>query len=303
MKGKEFKSSILLLITAAIWGFAFVAQRVGMNHIGPFTYNGIRFALGSLSLIPVIMFMKGNGKGRKDDSKDVFKYGAIAGSILFIAATFQQVGLVYTTAGKAGFITSLYIVIVPVLGIFLKQKAGFNIWLGALVAAVGLYFLSINENFTIEFGDFLELVGAVFWGLHIIVIGSFVLKVDAVKLSSAQFAVCAAWSLSAAFVFEEVTMAGISAAAVPILYGGLMSAGIAYTLQAVAQKDAKAYHAAIALSMEAVFAAMGGMLILGETLPLRGYMGCLLMFAGMMISQADNFRKNLVVENEMARGN
>jgi drug/metabolite transporter (DMT)-like permease len=296
MKGKELRSSVLLLITAAIWGFAFVAQRVGMKHIGPFTYSGVRFALGSLSLLPIIFFMNRREKGkeenlRKNERRDVMKYGAIAGSILFLAASLQQVGLLYTTAGKAGFITSLYIVIVPIIGIVLKHKAGLNIWVGAIVAAVGLYFLSINEDFTIEFGDFLELVGAVFWGLHIIVIGSFVSKVDAVKLSSTQFAVCAILSLIAAFMFEDVNMEGISAAAIPILYGGLISAGIAYTIQAVAQKSAKASHAAIALSMEAVFAAIGGILLLGETLPLRGYMGCLLMLAGMLISQADNFKK------------
>jgi drug/metabolite transporter (DMT)-like permease len=293
MKGKELRSSVLLLITAAIWGFAFVAQRVGMKHIGPFTYSGVRFALGSLSLLPIIFFMKRKENGeQKDDMKDVFKYGAIAGSVLFMAASLQQVGLLYTTAGKAGFITSLYIVIVPIIGIVLKHKAGLNIWAGAIVAAIGLYFLSINEDLTIEFGDMLELIGAVFWGLHIIVIGSFVSKVDAVKLSSVQFAVCAIWSLIAAFIFEDVNMVGIKAATVPILYGGLISAGIAYTLQAVAQKSAKASHAAIALSMEAVFAAIGGILLLGETLPLRGYMGCLLMLAGMLISQADNFKKS-----------
>ncbi len=299
MKNKELVSSFLLLITAAIWGFAFVAQRVGMQYVGAFTYNGVRFALGSLSLIPVIKWLdlkKSNQKKREDASRDslkhIIQYGMIAGSVLFIAATLQQVGLMYTTAGKAGFITSLYIVIVPIMGYFIKQKSTANIWVGAIVAAIGLYFLSINEDLTIEFGDFLQLVGAFFWAAHILLIGFFVSRVDALKLSSMQFAACSVLSIIAAFIFEEIQIAGIIQALVPILYGGLMSVGIAYTLQVVAQRYAKPSHAAIALSMEAVFAALGGMWLLSESLPLRGIFGCGLMLVGMLISQGDNFIKH-----------
>lgn len=296
MKSKEIRAVFILLLTAAIWGFAFVAQRVGMEHVGAFTFNGIRFALGSISLLPVIYFL-----GKKSDTneeekidadlKTTVKSGIIAGCVLFIAASLQQIGLIYTTAAKAGFITSLYIVLVPILGIFLKQKTHYTTWIGALTAVIGLYFLSINENFTIEFGDFLEIVGAFFWAGHIQLIDRFVKKVDAIKLSSAQFATCSILSLITALIFEGIDLSGISSALVPILYGGIMSAGVAYTLQAVGQKYAKPSHAAIALSMEAVFAAIGGILLLSESLPLKGYLGCLLMLAGMLITQTENIMK------------
>ncbi len=297
MVSKEIKSVFILLLTAAIWGFAFVAQRVGMGFLGAFTFNGIRFALGSISLLPVIYFFdkkfkSENSAERVDaDIKTTIKSGVIAGCILYIAASLQQVGLIYTTAAKAGFITSLYIVLVPILGIFLKQKTHSTTWLGAITAAVGLYFLSINEGFTIEFGDLLQVIGALFWAVHIQVIDKFVKNVDAIKLSSTQFATCSVLSLITAFIFEDISMSGVIDAIVPLLYGGVMSAGVAYTLQAVGQRYAKPSHAAIALSMEAVFAAIGGILILNETMSLRGYLGCALMLAGMLISQAENIKK------------
>jgi len=297
MKNKEVKAVLILLLTAAIWGFAFVAQRVGMQHVGAFTFNGVRFALGSVSLLPVIYFF-----GRKTTEnteqfeeatlKVTVKSGVMTGSVLFIAASLQQVGLIYTTAGKAGFITSLYIVLVPILGIFLKQKTHATTWLGALTAVIGLYFLSINESFTIEFGDLLEIIGAFFWAGHIQLIDRFVKNVDAIKLSSIQFATCSILSMIVAFIFEDVNFVGLSNAIVPILYGGIMSAGVAYTLQAVGQKHAKPSHAAIALSMESVFAAIGGLLLLNEILPARGYLGCALMLVGMLIAQSENFKKD-----------
>ena len=294
---KEIKSVFILLLTAAIWGFAFVAQRIGMDFLGAFTFNGIRFAMGSISLLPVIYFFNKksqveNPAERVDaDIKTTVKSGMIAGIVLYIAASLQQVGLIYTTAAKAGFITSLYIVLVPILGIFLKQKTRSTTWIGAVTAAVGLYFLSINENLTIEFGDLLQIIGAFFWAAHIQLIDKFVKNIDAIKLSSVQFATCSVLSLITAFIFEDVKMSGIIDAIVPLLYGGIMSAGVAYTLQAVGQRNAKPSHAAIALSMEAVFAAIGGILLLKETLPLRGYFGCALMLAGMLISQTENIKR------------
>jgi len=292
MKNKELRSSLLLLLTAAIWGFAFVAQRVGMDYVGPFTFNAIRFALGSISLLPVIYLfgkskVKTTSENKDINNKMLITYGIIAGGILFTAATLQQIGLKYTTAGNAGFITSLYIVIVPIIGIFLKQKSNLYIWSGALVATVGLYYLSITNNFTIQFGDLLQLIGAFFWASHIIVIGQFVKNTNPIKLSSIQFAVCSVLSLVAAILTEDIIIGNIILAGLPILYGGLMSVGIAYTLQVVAQKDAKPSHAAIALSMEAVFAAIGGILLLGESMSLRGYFGALLMLFGMLLSQGE----------------
>lgn len=296
MISKEMKSVFMLLMTAAIWGFAFVAQRVGMDHVGAFTFNVIRFALGSISLLPVIYYFSKKSENNKEekieaDLKTTIRSGVIAGCILFFAASFQQVGLMYTTAGKAGFITSLYIVLVPILGIFLKQKTHYTTWIGALIAVIGLYFLSINENFTIEYGDFLEIIGAFFWAGHIQAIDKFVKKVDAIKLSSVQFATCAVLSLITAFYYEDIDFSGIQGALIPLLYGGIMSAGVAYTFQAVGQKHAKPSHAAIALSMEAVFAAIGGIMLLQEKMPLRGYLGCALMLAGMLITQTENLKK------------
>lgn len=302
---REVKSVLILLLTAAIWGFAFVAQRVGMQHVGAFTFNGVRFILGSISLIPVIYYFNNKSKSEQlttasketkeneeADLKTTIKSGAIAGCVLFIAASLQQVGLIYTTAAKAGFITSLYIVLVPILGIFLKQKTHFSTWIGAMTAVVGLYLLSINESLTISFGDLLEVIGAFFWAAHIQLIDRFVKNVDAIKLSSIQFAVCGILSFIVALIFENINLSGIYSALVPILYGGIMSAGVAYTLQAVGQKYAKPSHAAIALSMESVFAAIGGALLLSETLPMRGYVGCGLMLLGMLIAQSENLKKN-----------
>lgn len=293
MNSKEVKSILILLLTAAIWGFAFVAQRVGMKHIGPFTYTGIRFALASISLLPVIYFFcrsKENNENefKEADTKTTIKSGILAGCALFTAASLQQIGLVYTTAGKAGFITSLYIVLVPLLGILLKQKTNRNTWIGALTAVVGLYFLSINEDLTIEFGDLLEIIGAFFWAAHILLIDKFVKNVNAIKLSCVQFAAGSILSITFAIIFEDINILSIMQAAIPILYGGFLSGGVAYTLQAIGQKNAEPAHAAIALSMEAVFASIGGTILLSEILPARGYFGCALMLAGMLIAQAKN---------------
>jgi drug/metabolite transporter (DMT)-like permease len=289
---KRLTANLLLLLTAAIWGFAFVAQRVGSQYVGAFTFNGVRFALGAISLIPLIIYFD---KRKKNDSvddgkvKESFKKtvipGVLIGIALYIAASLQQIGLIYTTAGKAGFITGLYMVFVPVIGIFLKHKAGKSSWLGVGVAVIGLYLLSVNENFSIGYGDFLEVVGAIFWAIHILTIDNFSKKIDPLKLSCIQFATCSILSLITAFLFEQITMIGLSNALIPILYGGLLSVGVAYTLQVVAQKNAKPSHAAIILSMESVFGALGGALLLSESMSTRGYLGCIFIFGGILISQ------------------
>lgn len=295
MNNREMKANMLLVLTAAIWGFAFVAQRVGMQYVGAFTFNGVRFALGSISLVPLIIYFnnrKTAEQSEKTDNASALIPGIIAGTVLFIGASLQQIGLAYTTAGKAAFITGLYIVLVPLLGVFLKQRIGLNTWMGVVLAASGLYFLSVNEDFTIAFGDFLEIIGAFFWAVHILVIDHFTKKVDPLKLSFVQFVMCSVLSTITAFIFEDVSVSGISQAAIPILYGGLLSVGVAYTLQVVAQKHAKPSHAAVILSMEAVFAALGGALLLNENMGVRGYFGCALMLAGMLLTQVKNFSKN-----------
>lgn len=292
MHGRLLKADGLLLLTALIWGAAFVAQRMGMEHVGPFTFNGVRFMLGALALQPLIWRMQrtrareGGASGL--DASRLIRCGLLAGTVLFAGAALQQVGMVYTTAGKAGFITGLYVVMVPLFGLALGQRAGLGTWLGVAAAAVGLYLLSVNEDFSIAFGDVLELIGAVFWAGHVLLIGRLspgMDATDAVKLASAQFLMCSLLSLGVAAALEPVTLAGISAAAVPILYGGLMSVGVAYTLQVVAQRDANPAHAAIILSLEAVFAALAGYFVLGEVLALRALIGCGLMLAGMLVSQ------------------
>ncbi|MEA3363492.1 MAG: DMT family transporter [Thermodesulfobacteriota bacterium] len=295
MKDGTIKADILLLLTATIWGFAFVAQRVGMDYVGPFTFNAVRFALGSLSLLPLILFLQKRQPNTKqqhfsaDTNKSVLFGGILAGGALFAGASLQQAGLVYTTAGKAGFITGLYVVIVPLLGLFWRQRPRIGTWLGAILAAIGLYFLSVNEEFTISPGDLLVLIGAFFWAGHVLLIGWLAPRTDSLKLAAAQFAVCSLLSFLTALAIETMTFASIWQAAVPILYGGIGSVGIAYTLQVIAQRDAHPAHSAIILSLEGLFAAIGGWLLLGEVLSLRGLFGCAMMLAGMLFSELSGF--------------
>ena len=290
MPSQTLKSDALLLLTATIWGFAFVAQRVGMDYMGPFTFNSIRFALGGLVLIPFILKQSGRGSSEaflpgSKGAGQLLSGGCLAGVILFTGASLQQTGLVYTTAGNAGFITGLYVVIVPILGTVFRLQANSGTWIGALLAAVGLYFLSITDQFTIASGDLLVLAGAFFWAAHVLVIGWLSPRSDSLKLALTQFMVCSLLSLLTAIIFEKIALSSILQAAIPILYGGVLSVGVAYTLQVVAQRDAHPAHAAILLSLEAVFAAIGGWIILGERLTARGLTGCGLMLAGMLISQ------------------
>lgn len=286
MKNQTIKSNLFLLLTAVIWGLAFVAQRIGAQYLGTFAFNGIRFALGSLSLVPLLLCSaKKSGAEGTSDLSQLLKAGITAGTVLFIASSLQQIGLAETSAGKAAFITGLYMVIVPLLGIFLKQRIPIFTWIGVATATVGLYFLSVTERFTIVKSDLLELIGAFFWALHILLIDRFIKKTDLFQLSFVQYLTCSFLSMTVAFCTEKITLLSIQQAIIPILYGGILSVGVAYTLQAVGQKYAKPAHAAIILSLEAVFASLGGWLILGENLGFRGYMGCLLMLTGMLLAQ------------------
>ncbi|MCX6647298.1 MAG: DMT family transporter [bacterium] len=283
------KTDLILLLAATIWGFAFVAQRAGMEHLGPFTYNALRFALGSICLIPFVLkkspYDPPVESGRfASISHHLIKGGLAAGLILFAGAACQQVGLVYTTAGKAGFITGLYVIFVPIVGIFLKHRTGVATWIGAAIGTTGLFLLSMTETLKLAPGDGIVLVGSFIWAFHVLVIGRYSKEVDPVKLAFVQFVICASLSLICALIFETVTVEAIKAAAIPILYGGIMSAGVAFTLQVVGQRGSPAAHAAIILSLEAVFAGIGGWWILGETLSSRGILGCALMLAGMLVS-------------------
>lgn len=307
MNNKRLRANMILLLTSAIWGFAFVAQRVGSQYVGAFTFNGIRFALGSISLLPLIIYFD---KKKKNDSSNennievsvqkIIVPGVLIGAILFAGSTLQQIGLTYTTAGKASFITGLYMVVVPIIEIFLGHKIGKNSWIGVGLAVAGLYLLSVNENFSISYGDFLEVIGSVFWAAHILVIDYFSNKVDSLKLSCIQCATCSFLSLISALILEQITMSSISSALIPILYGGFLSVGVAYTLQVVAQKDAKPSHAAIILSMESVFGAVGGAVLLGEIMSTRGYIGCILILGGILLSQI-KFSPNQIISQGIIR--
>ena len=268
-----------MLFAAAIWGFAFVAQRMGAAHVGPFTFNGIRFALGALALAPVMAALR--SRATLPASRRII-YGAITGSVLFTAASLQQVGIVYTTAGNAGFITGLYVVIVPILGVFRRQRITRGAILGVGLATAGMYLLTVKENLSIGVGDFAILVGAFFWAIHVQLIDKFIKKIDALELAFIQSVTCAGLSLMVGLWREPITLSAVRLAALPLFYAGVCSVGVAYTLQVVAQKRVPPTHAAIILSMESVFAVLGGWLILSEEMSIRGFLGCALMLAGMI---------------------
>ena len=285
MKARVLRSDGLLLVTAAVWGFAFVAQRAGMAHVGPFTFNGVRFTLGALVLVPVILLRR-RGRDRRPATQPLSLAGVLAaGAVLFLGSSLQQIGLVYTTAGKAGFITGLYVLLVPILGLFVRHRPAWGTWAGAALAVPGLYFLSVTDALRLAPGDGWVALGAAFWALHVLIIARLSPGRDPYRLASAQFAVTGALSLVVAFLVEAPAADGLRNAALPILYGGVMSVGVAFTLQVVAQREAPPAHAAVLMSLETVFAALGGAWLLGETLGSRGLFGCGLLLAGMLLSQ------------------
>ncbi|MBN2090140.1 DMT family transporter [candidate division KSB1 bacterium] len=290
MKSRLFRANLLLLLTALIWGFAFVAQRVGMNYIGPFTFNALRFALGALVLLPFIFYELDLKNWRiyhfsNIRIRSLFLGGLAAGIVLFSGSTFQQMGIVFTTAGKAGFITGLYVVLVPILGYFIHKPSSLQAWMGATLAIIGLYFLSVTSDFSINKGDLLVLIGAFFWAIHVQLIGWLSTRFPVISLAMLQFLTCAILSLLSALLMEQTDSTAIYQAILPILYGGLFSVGIAFTLQVVAQRDAHPTAAAILLNLESVFAALGGWLLLNETLTLRNLIGCALILSGMLLAQ------------------
>lgn len=286
---KKLKSNLLLLMTAMIWGFAFVAQRIGADSVGAFTFNGTRFLLGAFSIVPVILIFE-----KKESEKTIhsgkitvtIKSGVLAGLVLFIASALQQWGVEITgSAGKSSFLTGIYTVLVPILGIFLGKKTTLNVWLGAFLAVVGMFLICINEKWQISYGDCVLLIGAIFWALHILVIDKFVDRIYPIRFAFTQFFVCGILGLLCAISFEDISLSGLQAASIPILYSGVLSAGVAYTCQIIGQKSADPTYASIILSTESMFGAIGGAIVLGETMTLRAYIGCLLIFAGIIVSQ------------------
>lgn len=295
---------ILLFITVTIWGTAFVAQSVVTDYMGPFTFNTSRSVLGGLFLIPVVAIMqrKKNGSAEKKDRTPesikadrimLLKGGVSCGVCFFVASNLQQIGIEYTSVGKAGFITAMYIIFVPLFSIFLHKKAGIKLWISVAMSVVGLYFLSIagEGSFKIEKGDFLLMLCAVGFTFHILVIDYFSERVDGVKLSCAQFWTASVLGLIMMMIFEDPSWSIIIMAWKPICYAGIMSCGVAYTLQILAQRDLKPTIASLIMSLESVIAAIAGWVILGETMSGREIFGCALMFAAIIIAQLPEKRK------------
>lgn len=294
MKNKKVLANTLLLITAIIWGSAFVAQKEGMNYVSPFTFNFARFALSTLVLLPVVYFMeKAEQSKRKNtsyipevyDKKTFFIASLVCGTFLFAGSSLQQFGLIFTTAGKSAFITTLYILLVPIFGLFFGHRINGLAWIAVIFGTVGLYFLCITESFTIGKGDFIVLIGAFFWTSHVLSIDRFLPKVNGVRLAMAQFAVCGLWSLIAAFLFETPNWQAIYAAGIPILYAGIMSGGVGYTFQILGQKYTTPTVASLLMSMESVFAVIAGYFLLNEIMTGREFFGSILMFIAIIISQ------------------
>ena len=269
MNRESWRADGLLLLAAMIWGFSFVAQRAGMAHTGPFTFNAVRFALGALTVLPFLR--AGRREAPPLPAPSLLRAGAAAGTALFLAVSLQQTGIVSTTAGKAGFITGLYVVIVPLLGLFLGRRAGRGTWVGGLLAVAGFYLLSVRSGLRLAPGDGLVLAGALFWAVHVLIVDRVVRRTCALRLAFQQFVLCAVLSAAAALAFEKVETAGIRAAALPIFYGGVLSVGVAFTLQVVAQRSATPAHAALLLSLETVFDTIKETLAQGEKIKISGF--------------------------------
>ncbi len=311
------RQSVLLFLTAVIWGVAFVAQSAGMEYVGPFTYNGVRCILGGLVLIPCIALLDrmqqtsqdkdslirqdSITREKKDNSwsdRGLLMGGICCGVILFAASNFQQFGIQYTSVGKAGFITAMYILLVPVMGLFIHKKVGFKVWVGVAFAVCGLYLLCMKNGLKLEKGDTMVLICAFIFSLHILVIDYFSPKVDGVRMSCIQFWVCAILSLVCAFLFETPDLGSIVAAWQPVCYGGIMSCGVAYTLQIVGQKDMNPTVASLILSLESVVSVIAGFLILHQTMSRRELLGCCMMVIAIVLAQLPNRNRKCMIEKD-----
>ncbi|MCI6553530.1 MAG: DMT family transporter [Lachnospiraceae bacterium] len=291
---KMIGSSLLLFLTACIWGVAFVAQSVGMDYMEPLTFNGARFLLGGTVLLPMV-FSRAAKRIKKNEGIPAYltiKGGICCGLAICAASLFQQYGIQRTTVGKAGFITTLYIIIVPVLGLFLHKKVPGRVWIAAAIAGAGLYLLCINESFSIGRGDTLVFICAVLFSIHILVIDYFSPKTDGVLLSCIQFYVAGSICTAGAFFFEQPSLEGLAAGAVPLLYAGILSCGVAYTLQIVGQKRLEPTVASLILSVESVVSVLAGWAILGQALSARELLGCVLVFAAVILAQVPARRRS-----------
>ncbi len=289
-KIKQWGSALLLVITAIIWGVAFVAQSVGGDSVGAFTFLASRSFIAGVALLPVIAWRsrkKAAARAPTASPRTLWIGGILCGTALMIASAFQQIGIgdPNTTVGKAGFITALYIVIVPVVGVFMKKKVPLSVWIGVVLATVGMYLLCINEGFAISYGDFLILICAVVFSGQILLVDHFSPKVDGVKLACIQFFTCGTLSAILMLFFETPTWASVMEAWMPILYAGLFSSAIGYTLQIVAQKNVPPTIASLLMSLESVFSALAGWILLQQAMSGRELLGCVLVFAAVVLAQ------------------
>lgn len=287
---KQTRATYLMLITSLIWGFAFVAQRASIDHLGSFSFNTVRFTLGAVVIALIGRYFD---RGKRHKNRPIIPYtdpyllkaGLVCGLILFIGASSQQFGVKYTSAGKAGFITGMYVIFTPIFGIFIGHRTNKLTWIGATLATLGLYLLSVREDFTIARGDLILLASAVMWTLHVLAVAHLSLRTDPIKLAVWQNVITIIISAVFALSTETITLDGLRQAALPILYSGTLSVGVGYMLQIISQRDAHPSHAAIIFSLESLFAAFGGWLILHEQLSTRALWGCAFMLLGMIISQ------------------
>lgn len=290
MQKNSIKNTMMLLLAAMIWGFAFVAQSTGMNYVGPFTFNAVRSFMGSFVLFPVAFLGKHRfSQMTKEERKELLLSGSICGVLLGTATNLQQIGIMTTSVGKAGFLTALYIVLVPIVGLFLKKKCGKNVWIGVVCSIIGLYLLCMTDNSTgIAIGDLYLLSCAVVFTFHILVIDHFAPKVNGVQMSCIQFLVAGILSSIFMFLSETPSISSIWEAKLPLLYAGVLSSGVAYTLQILGQKNYNPTIAVLILSLESSFSVLGGFLILKETLSMREGVGCILMFIAIILAQLPN---------------
>lgn len=287
---QSFKGNIYLFLAALAWGSTFVVQRTAMDHLGPFTYSGIRFMLGSFFLLPLAFYRFRNRRPSEWQRKQIGKWlpvwgSLLAGTLVFFGINLQQIGLVYSTAGKGGFITGLYVIMVPIIGLFLGQRINVGVWIGAPIALVGLYLLSVTESLTLAPGDGWILTCAFVWAFQVVLVGWLSPRIDSIILAVGQSFVCAILSIGVALCIEDISLTAISNAGFDLVYGGVVSVGLGFTLQVAGQKYSQATHAAIILQLEAVFAVLAGWLFLNEVLSSRAFTGIVFMFAGMLIAQ------------------
>lgn len=292
-KKRGFPNVLFLFMGAIIWGFGFIAQRLGNQHIGPFTFNGIRFLMGAITVSPLLFIARQKEKraGVKEKTlnpqprRTWLIASLVCGLALFAASSFQQIGLIDTEAGKAGFITALYIILVPLVGLFLGKKVSWQVWIALALAVGGLYLLMVKGDFKVASSDIIILIGAFLWALHILSVDHFTQKLDGIRLAFGQFLVCGALAVSVALVREPITVEGLKEALYPLLFSGIVVAGIAFTFQVLGQRGTNPTIAALVMSLEAVFAVLGGILFLSELMSVQEWLGCGLMLIALVLAQ------------------